>query len=465
VQNTDYTVTLGDPFDTFTITPLAPLLTKINALIAGSPSTEINRIVVRRQLDFLTSITPALARQTNFLSREIDRAVMRELQLNDALARTVRLSETFSGTYPDVAVREVPSDVSGTPVVVWLETGGWGAGPDTGVISDAAGNAQAAATSATQAASHAAAAAAQGASAAASATQAAASAASINPALFLTKEDNLASVASKGTARTNLGMSDVMSALVSNDSLPIAGDISVTTGLAAQGAYSYLTGSGSSGGPDGHAFGVVLHLRRTTAVGDVQIFVSQGTGDIYTRCRTGGGWQPWLGGRATQAQAEAGTDTVSYMNALGTAQAIAARAASYAVLTDTKAQGTLGQTNTANTWTSHDINTTNYDPDSIVTVSNPNFQFSKAGYVRISMVARDNQALRLYDVTNSAVVTSGSSVSLGIGGGGHASVIGTYAVEADTDYRVEFIHNGTAQAPAVNFSGRPEIYLLVEFYG
>lgn len=159
VQNTDYTVTLGDPFDTFTVTPLAPLLTKINALIAADPTNETNRIVVRRELDYLTSVTPALARQTQFMSAEVDRAVMREIQLDDALARTIRLSENFAGSYPQIDVRNVPtgSELAGSPAMVWQESGGLGFGAKTADIDAAATNAAVATAAAASAAASAAA--------------------------------------------------------------------------------------------------------------------------------------------------------------------------------------------------------------------------------------------------------------------------------------------------------------------
>jgi hypothetical protein len=77
VYNTDYTVALDTVnFNTFTVTPTASLLTKINNLIAADP-TETNRIVIRRVMDFLTVTSEGAVRDLRFLSREFDRTAMR----------------------------------------------------------------------------------------------------------------------------------------------------------------------------------------------------------------------------------------------------------------------------------------------------------------------------------------------------------------------------------------------------
>lgn len=95
VYNVDYTVTLDTVnFNTFTVTPLASLLTKINNLIAADP-TETNFIVVRRVMNFLTVTSPGSVRDLNFLSRELDRAAMRFTQLSEEVKRSVRASPRF----------------------------------------------------------------------------------------------------------------------------------------------------------------------------------------------------------------------------------------------------------------------------------------------------------------------------------------------------------------------------------
>lgn len=90
VQGTDYTVALAGDFETFTVTPTASLLTKINALITGDP-TEENYIAVRRALDYLTDATPDGVRYTPYTSREFDRNAMRDLQLAEQVGRALQL--------------------------------------------------------------------------------------------------------------------------------------------------------------------------------------------------------------------------------------------------------------------------------------------------------------------------------------------------------------------------------------
>lgn len=92
ILNTDYTVELNPPnYESFTVTPLTALLTKINALIADPPTDEdeINYVTVRRSLDYLTSVQPETVRYTAFLSREIDRIHMRLIQLSESVGRKI----------------------------------------------------------------------------------------------------------------------------------------------------------------------------------------------------------------------------------------------------------------------------------------------------------------------------------------------------------------------------------------
>lgn len=99
LQQTDYTVALAGDFETFTLTPTAALLTKINALIAAD-ATEENFITVRRELDYLTDATPDGVRYTPFTSREFDRNAMRDMQLAEGQARSLRVGEASSPLDP-----------------------------------------------------------------------------------------------------------------------------------------------------------------------------------------------------------------------------------------------------------------------------------------------------------------------------------------------------------------------------
>lgn len=148
VQGTDYTVSLADDFETFTITPLAALITKINDLITAD-STEVNSITVRRELDLLTDATAAGVRQTEFTSREFDRTAMRDQQLFDAQERSVQLADKFAPPYPNITVTETPTSRTGKPTLVFTDEG-IGVGP----TSDQVASAQAAADQAVAAAAN-----------------------------------------------------------------------------------------------------------------------------------------------------------------------------------------------------------------------------------------------------------------------------------------------------------------------
>lgn len=101
VLNTDFTVQLSEPnYNSFTVTPLAALLTKINALIASPPTdeAETNYVVVRRKLDNTTSATPDIVKETPFLSKEIDRMHMKLIQLQERVNRALTVPSNLIGT-------------------------------------------------------------------------------------------------------------------------------------------------------------------------------------------------------------------------------------------------------------------------------------------------------------------------------------------------------------------------------
>lgn len=180
VYNTDYTVTLQPTqFDTFTVTPTASLITKINDLIAADP-TETNFVTIRSNLDYETSSTDSAVRYTPFTSREFDRTARRFAQVQDALNRALTLAPTFVGDVPMLQLNEVaPNRVlifnaAGTaieagPTVTEIENA-------QGYAEDALASKEAAETAATNAAADASAAANSAVSASGSATAADASA-------------------------------------------------------------------------------------------------------------------------------------------------------------------------------------------------------------------------------------------------------------------------------------------------
>lgn len=99
VRGVDYTLTLEDDFDTFTLTPTASLVNKIDALIAADPAEE-NYITVRRTLDYLTESTPPNVRYTPFTSREFDRTALRFQQIDEKLNRAITLAPNYVGDQP-----------------------------------------------------------------------------------------------------------------------------------------------------------------------------------------------------------------------------------------------------------------------------------------------------------------------------------------------------------------------------
>ena len=134
VLNADYTLTLAEDFNTFVVTPLAALITKIDALITAD-ATETNFITVRRALDYKTEATPANVRYTPYTSKEFDRAAMRDQQMQDTNNRAVKLDDKFAAPYPDLAIKTVPEagDVE-ERALVFLPGGGVGVGPTSSEI-------------------------------------------------------------------------------------------------------------------------------------------------------------------------------------------------------------------------------------------------------------------------------------------------------------------------------------------
>jgi hypothetical protein len=144
--NTDYTITLGEDFDTFNLTPTTALIDKINALIAVD-STEVNYITVRRRLDYLTEATPAAVRYTPFTSREFDRTILRFQQIQEQLNRSLTLEPGFVG---NVALT-LPPPIAGRALMWNTTENGLENGPTADEIIAAQAHAQAAAAAQTAA--------------------------------------------------------------------------------------------------------------------------------------------------------------------------------------------------------------------------------------------------------------------------------------------------------------------------
>lgn len=77
------------------------------------------------------------------------------------------------------------------------------------------------------------------------------------------------------------------------------GNASVTDLSIVPGVYAYITANGSSGGPTGVTLGHLVHARRTSSAGEMQLMiVEQGSGltagALFARARTSGSWSSWL---------------------------------------------------------------------------------------------------------------------------------------------------------------------------
>ena len=83
----------------------------------------------------------------------------------------------------------------------------------------------------------------------------------------------------------------------------------------------------------------------------------------------------------------------------------------YAIISDEKANNTHGGTFTQDAWQTRDLNHTVADPDGIVTLANNQFTLNPGSYlIECSGPAIEvsRHQVRLYDVTNSAVVEYGT---------------------------------------------------------
>lgn len=100
VLDADYTITLALDFQSFTITPKASLLTKIQALI-DADDTEFNYIVVRRTQAPLTDVDSENVRRSPFLRREVERLIMHVQEINEKIMRTFLFKKRVIGTDPE----------------------------------------------------------------------------------------------------------------------------------------------------------------------------------------------------------------------------------------------------------------------------------------------------------------------------------------------------------------------------
>ncbi len=81
--------------------------------------------------------------------------------------------------------------------------------------------------------------------------------------------------------------------------MPVAGNIGVTDNSIAPGLWYHYDSATSSGGPISSGFGFLYHGRRAPGGGEVQIFVAESNGVVFSRARTTGAWTAWARGFST----------------------------------------------------------------------------------------------------------------------------------------------------------------------
>jgi len=99
--NDDYEVVLAVDYLSFTVTPTAALLAKINALIALDPTNELNYLTIRRTQTSITAIDADSARRGTFLQNEIERLHMHVQELWEAVFRSLKFRKKNVGTSPE----------------------------------------------------------------------------------------------------------------------------------------------------------------------------------------------------------------------------------------------------------------------------------------------------------------------------------------------------------------------------
>lgn len=101
VAGADYTVQLSEAFSTFTVTPTAALIAKLDALIAADPN-EVNALTIRREMQFETSASPMNTGNTKYTAQEFERAAMRDIQLRDGFERALKFGPAVAPPYPSL---------------------------------------------------------------------------------------------------------------------------------------------------------------------------------------------------------------------------------------------------------------------------------------------------------------------------------------------------------------------------
>jgi hypothetical protein len=146
VLNADYEVTIAADYLSFTITPTAALIAKIDALI-GLDATEVNYITVRRTQSPLTEANVNDIRRAEFLLNEIERLHMHVSEIWETLWRTLMFKRKNVGT-PQNAAYADDLTTAGATLVVNATADGVEEGPTVAEVEGWKDDAEAAAAAA-----------------------------------------------------------------------------------------------------------------------------------------------------------------------------------------------------------------------------------------------------------------------------------------------------------------------------
>lgn len=138
-----------------------------------------------------------------------------------------------------------------------------------------------------------------------------------------------------------------------------------------------------------------------------------------------------------------------------------------AIVQDEKTSGTDGGTPSAPAWNTRTLNTVDYDPGSIITLSTNTFTSSLACHITWSCPAyRANwHKTRLVRVSDSAVISLGTSDFAPSSDFTQNRTFGVSAIEAGVAYRIEhYFSQGVAESLGRPTSQGTEVYTTVSFW-
>jgi hypothetical protein len=146
-------------------------------------------------------------------------------------------------------------------------------------------------------------------------------------------------------------------------------------------------------------------------------------------------------------------------------------ASTFAILIDSKATTTAGGTSSSATWNARDLNTEQYDPNGLVTISSNKFVPIAGGYhARIytpfagGSAALSRSRTRLFNVTGAASVEEGMGVFAAANNGGWTMLDCTFTANGTDEYRVDTYTSIGRATDGLGFAvsdGSAETYTVV----